>query len=36
MSNNVYLIKHQAKNLLLFHNKNNKLNKFSINSINGK
>ena len=31
-----YLIKYQAKKLLLFHNKNNKLNKFYINSINGK
>ena len=29
-----YLIKYQPKNLLPFHNKNNKLNKFCINSIN--
>ena len=29
-----YLIKYQAKNLLPFHNTNNKLNKFCINSIN--
>ena len=29
-----YLIKYQAKNLLLFHLKNNELNKFCNNSIN--
>ena len=29
-----YLIKYQAKSLLPFHNTNNKLNKFCINSIN--
>ena len=29
-----YLIKYQAKNLLPFHNTNNKLNKFCINSVN--
>ena len=29
-----YLIKYQAKNLLPFHNTNNKLNKFCVDSIN--
>ena len=34
VSINCYLIKYQAKNILSFHNTNNELNKFCINSIN--
>ena len=33
VSINCYLIKYQAKNILSFHNTNNELNKFCINSI---